>query len=162
MQRGQQRSSTDNIQAKCEALKRIYYVCSMYVCIENILHAKSRGLSRAGPEPSRERRLWLGPALEKAGARLGRAKARAFRPSRAGTSLHPPPTSNVMSAQAAESRIMGLKGALERRRNNALTPYKVEAWESMLRHCNLSAKYPSLVHSLHTLLAQDFFNYSKI
>jgi hypothetical protein len=44
---------------------------------------------------------------------------------------------------------MGLKDALERRRNQALTPYKVDAWESMLRRCNLLVKYPNLVHSLH-------------
>ena len=37
--------------------------------------------------PSREWRLWLGPALEKAKAGSGQAKAAAFGPSRAGTSL---------------------------------------------------------------------------
>jgi hypothetical protein len=49
--------------------------------------AKSRGLGPAGPGPSREWRLWLGPALEKAKAASGQAKAAAFGPSRAGTSL---------------------------------------------------------------------------
>ena len=66
-----------------------YYVCTMYMqyVYKNVLHAKSRGLNRARPEPSREWRLWLGPALEKAGAGLGLAKAGASGPSRAGTSL---------------------------------------------------------------------------
>ncbi|KAF8230014.1 hypothetical protein L208DRAFT_1401223 [Tricholoma matsutake] len=49
--------------------------------------AKSRGLGRAGPGPSREWRLWVGPALEKVKAESGQAKAAAFGPSRAGTSL---------------------------------------------------------------------------
>jgi hypothetical protein len=49
--------------------------------------AKSRGLGQAGPGPSREWRLWLGLALEKAKAASGQAKAAAFGPSRAGTSL---------------------------------------------------------------------------
>ena len=57
--------------------------------------------------------------------------------------------SNATSAQAAGSRITELRDALERRRNEVLTPYKVNAWESMLRHCNLLVKYPKLVHSLH-------------
>ena len=61
----------------------------------------------------------------------------------------PAPMSSVMSALDAETRIMGLRGALERRRSRALTPYKVEAWESMLHHCNLLDKYPKLVSSLH-------------
>ena len=61
----------------------------------------------------------------------------------------PAPTSSVTSAQAVGARIMGLRDALERRRSQALTPYKVEAWESMLHLCNLSVKYPNLVLSLH-------------
>ncbi|KAH9008880.1 hypothetical protein EDB84DRAFT_1681860 [Lactarius hengduanensis] len=46
-----------------------------------------RGLSQAKPEPSPKWGLWLGLAFSKAGAALGQAKAGAFRPSRAGTSL---------------------------------------------------------------------------
>ena len=45
--------------------------------------AKSRGLGQAGPGPSREWWLWLGPDIKKAKAASGRAKAGAFRPSRA-------------------------------------------------------------------------------
>lgn len=61
----------------------------------------------------------------------------------------PPLTSNATNAQDAETRIMGLRGALERRKNQALTPYKVEAWSAMLHRCNLLVKYPRLIHSLH-------------
>jgi hypothetical protein len=43
---------------------------------------------------------------------------------------------------------MELKAALERRRSQALTPYKAEAWELLLRHCNLLVKYPNLTNSL--------------
>ena len=43
---------------------------------------------------------------------------------------------------------MALKDALELRRRQPLTPYKVEAWNSLLLHCNLLVKYPTLVHSL--------------
>ena len=60
----------------------------------------------------------------------------------------PAPTSNVTSALGAETRITELRGVLELRRNQALTPYRVDAWESFLHHCNLLVKYPSLIHSL--------------
>ena len=43
---------------------------------------------------------------------------------------------------------MGLRGALELRENQALTPYKVNAWESLLLQCNLHVKYPKLIYSL--------------
>ena len=43
---------------------------------------------------------------------------------------------------------MGLRGALELRENQALTPYKVDAWESLLLQCNLHVKYPKLIYSL--------------
>jgi hypothetical protein len=43
---------------------------------------------------------------------------------------------------------MGLRNALELRRSQALTPYRVEAWESFLYISNLSAKYPTLISSL--------------
>src|SRR5277367_5320415 len=49
---------------------------------------------------------------------------------------------------SAGARIMALRGALELRKNQALTPYRVEAWQSMLLRCNLYVKYPTLVHSL--------------
>ena len=45
--------------------------------------AKSRGLGQAGPGPSCEWWLWLGPDIKKAKATSGWAKAGAFRPSRA-------------------------------------------------------------------------------
>ena len=57
-------------------------------------------------------------------------------------------TSNDTSALAAETRITALKDALERRKSKALTPYKVDAWESLLLQCNLLVKYPNLVSSL--------------
>ena len=60
----------------------------------------------------------------------------------------PPPTSSVTSALGVETRIMGLRNALELRKKQALTPYKVEAWESLLRASNLLAKYPTLISSL--------------
>ena len=46
------------------------------------------------------------------------------------------------------ARIMELRGVLERRKSQALTPYKVEAWELLLRRCNLLVKYPNLTQSL--------------
>jgi hypothetical protein len=52
------------------------------------------------------------------------------------------------SAPGVETRIMELRGALEHRRRQALTPYKAEAWELLLRRYNLSVKYPNLSHSL--------------
>ncbi|KAF8801391.1 hypothetical protein BYT27DRAFT_7115092, partial [Phlegmacium glaucopus] len=51
------------------------------------LSAKSRGLGQAKPEPSRLWGLWLGPGFEKARAAQSQAKAVAFGPSRARTSL---------------------------------------------------------------------------
>src|SRR5277367_5025005 len=50
---------------------------------------------------------------------------------------------------SAGARIMALRSALELRRNQALTPYKVGAWQFMLLQCNLYVKYPTLAHSLH-------------
>ena len=41
-----------------------------------------------------------------------------------------------------------LRNALELKKSKALTPYRVEAWKSMLIQCNLYVKYPRLVHSL--------------
>jgi hypothetical protein len=60
----------------------------------------------------------------------------------------PAPTSNDTSVPGVETRITELRGALELRRNQALTPYRVDAWEHFLLHCNLHVKYPDLVHSL--------------
>ena len=53
------------------------------------VYYKSHGLGRAKPWPSQSRDPWLGLEFQKAGATLGRAKATAFRPSRAGTVLIP-------------------------------------------------------------------------
>ena len=66
-----------------------------------------------------------------------------------GVDAPPAHTSSGTSVQGAEARIMGLRGALELRKNQAITPYKVEAWESLLRECNLYVKYPDLIDSLH-------------
>ena len=60
----------------------------------------------------------------------------------------PVPTSSATNAPVAEARITALRNALELRKSKALTPYKVEAWNSMLLQCNLYVKYPSLVNSL--------------
>ena len=43
---------------------------------------------------------------------------------------------------------MELRGALELRKSQALTPYRVEAWQSFLLNCNLLVKYPKLICSL--------------
>ena len=56
--------------------------------------------------------------------------------------------SNTMSVPDAEARIMELRGVLEHRKDQPLTPYKVEAWESLLYHCDLLVKYPNLTLSL--------------
>ena len=58
-------------------------------------------------------------------------------------------TSNATNALGAESRITVLRNVLEHRKNQALTPYKVNTWHSALHHCNLLTKYPKLLHSLH-------------
>ena len=65
----------------------------------------------------------------------------------AGAAL-PTCTSSGTSALGAETKIMELKGVLELRKSQALTPYRVDAWESFLHHCNLLVKYPNLVSSL--------------
>src|SRR6266852_5002288 len=51
------------------------------------LSYKSRGPGQAKPEPSRGWWLWPGLGFQKAKAVPGQAKALAFRPSRAGTTL---------------------------------------------------------------------------
>ena len=57
-------------------------------------------------------------------------------------------TSSDTSAPDAEARITELRGALELRKKQAITPYKAEAWETLLHSCNLHVKYPNLVSSL--------------
>ena len=57
-------------------------------------------------------------------------------------------TSSATSALGVETRIMALRGVLKLRKSQALTPYRVNAWESLLHHCNLFVKYPNLVSSL--------------
>lgn len=57
-------------------------------------------------------------------------------------------TTNVTSAQGAETRIMGLRSVLERRKSRALTPYNAGAWDKILNECSLSAKYPNLPNAL--------------
>ena len=60
----------------------------------------------------------------------------------------PPCTSSTTNALDVGARTTGLRDALEHRKSQALTPYRVEAWESLLRRCNLHVKYPNLIHSL--------------
>ena len=59
-----------------------------------------------------------------------------------------PHTNRDTNALDAATRITELRGALELRRNQALTPYRVDAWESFLLQCNLLVKYPNLISSL--------------
>lgn len=62
----------------------------------------------------------------------------------------PAHTSSATSVPDAETKIMALRNVLERRKNQALTPYKVEAWESCLHLYNLFVKYPTFTQSLRT------------
>jgi hypothetical protein len=57
-------------------------------------------------------------------------------------------TSSATNAPGAGARITELRAALELRKKQALTPYRVEAWESLLRHYSLFVKYPNLSFSL--------------
>ena len=57
-------------------------------------------------------------------------------------------TTCVTNVPVAEAKIMELRNVLELRTGQALTPYKIEAWKSMLSQCNLLTKYPKLIHSL--------------
>ena len=61
----------------------------------------------------------------------------------------PAPTSNATNVLDVETRITGLRSALELRRNRALTPYKVDAWQFFLQGSNLLVKYPNLISSLY-------------
>jgi len=58
-------------------------------------------------------------------------------------------TKHATNAPVAEARIMALRSALELRKDKALSPYRVEVWQSTLSQYNLYVKYPRLVHSLH-------------
>ena len=60
----------------------------------------------------------------------------------------PTHTSSVTSALGVASRITELRSALKLRKKQVLTPYRVDAWEALLHHCNLFVKYPNLVSSL--------------
>ena len=66
----------------------------------------------------------------------------------AGAAL-PAHTSNATSAPGVATKITELRGVLELRKSQALTPYRVEAWQSFLHRCNLLVKYPNLISSLH-------------
>jgi hypothetical protein len=57
-------------------------------------------------------------------------------------------TTTVISVQDAETKTMALKTALELRKRQALTPYNANAWDLLLRECNLLVKYPKLPNSL--------------
>ena len=61
---------------------------------------------------------------------------------------HPALTSNGTNALDAGARITELKDVLELRKSKPVTPYKVEAWEILLRECKLYAKYPNLISLL--------------
>ena len=65
----------------------------------------------------------------------------------AGAAL-PAHTSSVTSAPGVGTKITELRDVLELRKSQALTPYRVDAWESFLHRCNLFVKYPNLVSSL--------------
>src|SRR5271168_2999540 len=51
--------------------------------------------------------------------------------------VRPVCTSNATSALGVETKIMELRGVLELRKSQALTPYRIEAWISFLHHCKL-------------------------
>lgn len=59
-------------------------------------------------------------------------------------------TTTDTSVQAAQPLPTELKTVLERRKLQALTPYKPQAWESLLFTTNLVNKYPSLSQNLRT------------
>ena len=60
------------------------------------------------------------------------------------------------SALAVPPHLMEPKIALELRKLQALTPYKPQAWESLLFTTNLTKRYPSLVQSMCTGFFLDF------
>jgi hypothetical protein len=47
-----------------------------------------------------------------------------------------------------ETRTTALRNALELRKNQPLTPYKVDSWTLLLHQYNLLAKYPNFPNSL--------------
>jgi hypothetical protein len=56
-----------------------------------------------------------------------------FAATRTITEVAPPALmSSITNALGVETRIMGLKGALKLRRNQALTLYRVDAWDFFL------------------------------
>ena len=57
-------------------------------------------------------------------------------------------TSSGTNVLGAETKITELRNVLEHRKSQALTPYRVDAWEFFLHHCNLLVKYPNLISSL--------------
>ena len=67
---------------------------------------------------------------------------------------------NAMNAQDAETRIMELRGVFELRKNKALTPYNPDAWEKLLRQCNLLVKYQNLPRALRKALMPEYDPYT--
>jgi len=59
-----------------------------------------------------------------------------------------PHTTPVTSAPDAASRLMELKIALERKKLNAASPYKPDAWRKYLHAAGLHHKYPNIPHDL--------------
>ena len=69
-----------------------------------------------------------------------------------------PPTIFVTSAQDALPPLTELRSVLELRKSQALTPYKVLAWESLLIDSGLHVKYPSIPQGLRTGFIIDMPN----
>ena len=59
-----------------------------------------------------------------------------------------PPTLTATSAQAAETRPIEPKAALEARRLEPRTPYRAEAWLRLLSQAGIVSKYPDLPNSI--------------
>jgi len=53
-----------------------------------------------------------------------------------------PPMILVTNARVAENRITEHKNALERRRHDAGSPYKPDAWKRLLESSGLITRYP--------------------
>ena len=58
---------------------------------------------------------------------------------------HTPVTPNDTNAPGVEGRLMGLKRALERRRLEPLSPYKLNAWSAELSRLALLPRYPAIL-----------------
>lgn len=57
-------------------------------------------------------------------------------------------TSYDTSAQAAETKLMVLRSALEHRRHKVISPYKSDAWRQLFMQSGLIAQYPNIPNCL--------------